>query len=90
MSREHEASEQNIERERESSELRCYRAIESECLKWEAKEARLIAQLEVRNTCNVTREIAGVPLVTTSSTAAASITGWGELVSSQVSSALQL
>ena len=72
MSREREASEQNIERERELSELRFYRAIESKRLKWEVKEARLIAQLEVRNTRDVTREItAGVPLVTTPSTVSA-------------------
>ena len=93
MSRECKATEQNIERECELlSELRCYRAIESERIKWKAKEARLIAQLEVQSTREVAREtVVRIPVVTSPSTTAASITSWGEPVPSQVlNSALEL
>ena len=61
LSRMSELSAQNIEREREQSELRCYRALEAERAKWEARETRLIAQLEKRSAHEVTRQ-SGVPL----------------------------
>ena len=61
LSRMSELSAQNIEREREQSELKYYRALEAERAKWEARETRLIAQLEKRSAHEVTRQ-SGVPL----------------------------
>lgn len=81
MLRERKANEQSMERERELSELRYYRALETERIKWEARKARLIAQLEVRSAREVTIETgasAGVTVVTTPSTTAATVVSLGE------------
>ena len=70
--RERESSEQSIERERVMNELKCYRAIEAERIKWEAKETRLLAQLELFNSHGVLKETSAHPTDTPISTT------WGE------------
>ena len=61
LSRERESSEQSIEHERVMNELKCYRAIEAKRIKWEAKETRLLAQLELFSSNGVLREISAHP-----------------------------
>ena len=61
LSRERESSEQSIERERIMNELKCYRAIEAKRIKWEAKETRLLAQLELFSSHGVLRETSAHP-----------------------------
>ena len=72
LSRERESSEQSIERERVMNELKCYHAIEAERIKWEAKETRLLAQLELFSSHGVLRETSAHP------TDAPISTTWGE------------
>ena len=64
LSRERESSEQSIERERVMNELKCYRVIEAERIKWEAKEMRLLAQLELFSSHGILREISAHPTET--------------------------
>ena len=64
LSRVSELSAQTIEREREQSEPKCYRAVEAERAKWEARETRLLAQLEKQNAHEATRQL-GAPLIPT-------------------------
>ena len=61
LSRERESSEQSIERERVMNELKYYRAIGAERIKWKAKETRLLAQLELFSSQAVFRETSAHP-----------------------------
>ena len=53
--RERELGEQSIEHERVMNELKCYCAIEAKRVKWEVKEMRLLAQLELLSSHGVSR-----------------------------------
>ena len=61
LSRERESSEQSIEHERVMNELKCYCTIEAERIKSEAKETRLLAQLELLSSHGVSRGTSAHP-----------------------------
>ena len=43
------------------NQLKCYRPIEAECIKWEVKKTRLMAQLELLSSNGVSREMGARP-----------------------------
>ena len=62
LSRECELGKWSIEQESVKNELKCYRAIEAKCVKWEVKEMRLLSQLELLSSHGVAREINARPI----------------------------